>query len=99
MTSVFTASLVILGRILWAQHAQDTINEASLSTCKALLGKVELILQKIDHDNSLILSCSRYLKNMLEVCTSQGEQFKLEIIPPDAKKKPWLFSFLLCCIN
>lgn len=84
-TTVFTASLVILGRILWAQNGQNGIDEAALSACKALLEQVQVILQNIDNDDSLIVSCSRYLRIMLEVCTSQGKQFELEIIIPSPR--------------
>ncbi|KAF5970660.1 Zn(II)2Cys6 transcription factor [Fusarium coicis] len=69
---VFTASLVILGRILWAQHGQGaTADEAAMEIYKALLGQVETIFQMLDHENNLVFSCSRYINNMLEVCTAQ----------------------------
>lgn len=69
---VFTASLVVLGRILWAQHGQGAAaDETALAMCKSLLGQVETIFQLLDHDNSLVYSCSRYINNMLEVCTAQ----------------------------
>ncbi|KAK0390165.1 hypothetical protein NLU13_3737 [Sarocladium strictum] len=69
---VFTASLVILGRIVWAQHGQEVVDEAAIDHCKLLLDQVETIFQRLDHDNSLVFGCSRYLNNMLEVCTSQA---------------------------
>ncbi|KAG9250772.1 fungal-specific transcription factor domain-containing protein [Emericellopsis atlantica] len=69
---VFTASLVILGRLLWAQHGQADIDKIAVAHCKVLLDQVETILQKLDHDNSLVFGCSRYLHNMLEVFTSQA---------------------------
>ena len=69
---VFTASLVIFGRIIWTQHGPGEVDETSLAICKGLLGQVQIILQKLDNDNSLVLSCSRYISNMLEVCTAQG---------------------------
>ncbi|KAJ4138460.1 hypothetical protein NW768_002294 [Fusarium equiseti] len=68
---VFTASLVILGRILWSQHAQGATDETALEICKSLIEQVVTIFQKLDHDNSLVLSCSRYISKMLEVCTAE----------------------------
>ncbi|KAJ0144573.1 Serine/threonine-protein kinase KIN28 [Fusarium oxysporum f. sp. albedinis] len=69
---VFTASLVILGRILWAQHGQGAAaDDTAVAICNALLGQVETIFQMLDHDNSLVFSCSRYINHMLEVCTAQ----------------------------
>ncbi|KAH7325551.1 fungal-specific transcription factor domain-containing protein [Stachybotrys elegans] len=67
---VFSASLVILGRILWTQHGHGQADETSLAICKGLLGQVQTIFQKLDHDNGLVVSCSRYLDNLLEVCSA-----------------------------
>uniref|UniRef100_A0A0D2Y6G0 Zn(2)-C6 fungal-type domain-containing protein n=1 Tax=Fusarium oxysporum (strain Fo5176) TaxID=660025 RepID=A0A0D2Y6G0_FUSOF len=70
--TLYYASLVILGRILWAQHGQGAAaDETAVAICKVLLGQVETIFQMLDHDNSLVFSCSRYINNMLEVCTAQ----------------------------
>ncbi|KAK0388792.1 hypothetical protein NLU13_5035 [Sarocladium strictum] len=70
---VFTASLVVLGRILWAQHAEGAAaDEPALVICESLIGQVETIFQRLDHDNSLVFSCARYINNMLEVCTAQN---------------------------
>ncbi|EFQ35750.1 fungal specific transcription factor domain-containing protein [Colletotrichum graminicola] len=80
---VFTASLVILGRILWTQHGPGGVDETSLATCKTLLGQVQIILQKLDHDNSLVCSCSRYISNMLEVCTAQDATATIQNEGPD----------------
>nr|AMB48850.1 Zn(II)2Cys6 transcription factor [Fusarium camptoceras] len=68
---VFTASLVILGRILWSQHAQGANDETALEICKSLIEQVLTIFQKLDHDNSLVSSCSRYINKMLELCTAE----------------------------
>lgn len=79
---VFTASLVILGRLLWAQHGPATVDETAVAHCKVLLGQVEIIFQNLDHDNSLVSGCSRYLHNMLEVVTSKGERYpRVALLP------------------
>lgn len=54
------------------------VDETALAGCKSLLAQVETIFQNLDHDNSLVFSCSRYINNMLEVCIAQGT---LEISP------------------
>lgn len=69
---MFTASLVVLGRILWTQHGHGAADETALTICKLLIGQVETIFQMLDHDNGLVLSCSKYIANMLEVCTAEG---------------------------
>ncbi|KAL7950094.1 fungal-specific transcription factor domain-containing protein [Trichoderma barbatum] len=66
---VFTASLVILGRLLWAKHGQSAVDEAAVAHWKLLLNKVEMILQKLDHDDSLVFTCSKYIHNLVEICT------------------------------
>lgn len=64
------------------------MDKTALSLCKNLLGQVQIILQKLDYDNSLVFSCSRYISNMLEVCTAQG---MCNCLPrthePDPKKR------------
>lgn len=78
---MFTASLVVLGRILWAQHAEGAAaDEPALVICESLIGQVETIFQRLDHDNSLVFSCARYINNMLEVCTAQSTQYQSPIL-------------------
>ncbi|KAL7911404.1 fungal-specific transcription factor domain-containing protein [Trichoderma velutinum] len=66
---VFTASLVILGRLLWAKHGQSAVDEAAVAHSKLLLNKAEMILQNLDHDDSLVFTCSKYIHNLVEICT------------------------------
>ncbi|EWG54416.1 hypothetical protein FVEG_12635 [Fusarium verticillioides 7600] len=65
---VFTASLVICGRLLWAQHGDTVVDEASASHMRFLLGKAETIFLNLDHENSLVLSCLEYVRRLSRMC-------------------------------
>ncbi|KAF5636860.1 transcriptional regulatory [Fusarium sp. NRRL 25303] len=65
---VFTASLVICGRLLWAQHGDTVVDEASVSHMKFLLSKAETIFLNLDHENSLVLSCLEYIRRLARMC-------------------------------
>ncbi|RDW79353.1 hypothetical protein BP6252_03991 [Coleophoma cylindrospora] len=69
---VFTASLVISGRLLWAQHGQNVVDEAAVSYSKILLNKVETIFHKLDHENSLVLSCLEHIRRLTRMCSIKG---------------------------
>ncbi|KAH8651269.1 C6 transcription factor [Xylariales sp. PMI_506] len=69
---VFTASLVICGRLLWAQHGQNVVDEAAVNHSKALLDKVETIFHKLDYENSLVLSCLEYIHRFAKMCSIKG---------------------------
>ncbi|KAK7947826.1 uncharacterized protein PG986_008712 [Apiospora aurea] len=69
---VFAASLVISGRLLWAQHGQSTADEPAVQHAKALLGKVETIFHALDHDNSLVWSCLEYIRRLVRMCGVKG---------------------------
>ncbi|KAJ4373761.1 Transcription factor FBD3 [Neocucurbitaria cava] len=56
------------GRLLWAQHGQNVVDEAAVSHSKTLLDKAETIFQKLDHENNLrecavskVSNCHSYL--------------------------------------
>ncbi|KAF4336579.1 transcriptional regulatory [Fusarium beomiforme] len=68
---VFTASLVICGRLLWAQHGEGICDEASVSQMKFLLSKAEAIFLNLDHENCLILSCLEYIRRLSRMCGSK----------------------------
>lgn len=72
MITVFTASLVISGRLLWAQYGQGKVDEAAVRHSTALLGKAETIFRQLDHENSLVLSCLEYIRRLARVCGIQG---------------------------
>ncbi|GAT29569.1 C6 transcription factor [Aspergillus luchuensis] len=70
--TVFTASLVICGRLLWAQHGENVVGEAAVKDSKILLGKAETIFHKLDHENSLVLSCLEYIRRLGRMCSIKG---------------------------
>ncbi|KIL88218.1 transcription factor [Fusarium avenaceum] len=71
---VFTASLVIIGLLLWAQHGQGSqgvVDEAAASHAKSLLRKAENIFLKLDHENNLVLSCLEYIRRLARMCSAK----------------------------
>ncbi|KAJ1334956.1 transcriptional regulatory protein GAL4 [Microdochium nivale] len=72
---VFTASLVISSRMLWAQHGQDAADEAAVTDAKALLGKAETIFHELDHDNTLVQSCLEYIRRLDRMCSLKVTQY------------------------
>ncbi|CEI63562.1 unnamed protein product [Fusarium venenatum] len=69
---VFTASLAVSGRLLWAQHGQSTVDEVAVDHCKSLLSKAEEIFKKLDHENSLVLSCLEYIARLARICSMKA---------------------------
>ncbi|RAQ79198.1 C6 transcription factor [Aspergillus flavus] len=69
---VFTASLVICGRLLWAQHGETVADEAAVKDSKTLLSKAEAIFQDLDYENSLVLSCLEYIRRLARMCGVKG---------------------------
>ncbi|KAH8699321.1 C6 transcription factor [Phaeosphaeriaceae sp. PMI808] len=63
---VFTASLVISGRLLWAKHGQGAADDAAVFHAKSLLDKAETIFQKLDKHDALVHSCSKYIRNLTD---------------------------------
>nr|AMB48861.1 Zn(II)2Cys6 transcription factor [Fusarium camptoceras] len=66
---VFTASLAVSGRLLWAQHGQSVVDDVAVNYCKDLLAKAEEIFQKLDSENSLVLSCLEYIRRLARMCS------------------------------
>ena len=64
---MFTASLVISGRLLWAKHGQSPADDAVIADMKSLLEKAETVFQKLDKHDALVLSCSRYIRNLSDM--------------------------------
>ncbi|KAH7028917.1 fungal-specific transcription factor domain-containing protein [Microdochium trichocladiopsis] len=71
---VFTASLVICGRLLWARHGHEEPDEAAILQAQRSLDKAEVICEKIDHENSLVLSCLEYIRSLARMCNVKGPQ-------------------------
>ncbi|PSN71054.1 C6 transcription factor [Corynespora cassiicola Philippines] len=69
---VFTASLVIIGRLLWAKHGQIAIDDAAAHQAKLLLDKAEAIFQNLNQQDPLVSSCSRYIRNLSGMCSRAG---------------------------
>ncbi|KAE8341972.1 hypothetical protein BDV24DRAFT_150761 [Aspergillus arachidicola] len=66
--TIFTASLVICGRLLWAQHGENVADEAAVKDSKILLCKTEAIFHELDYENSLVLSCLEYIRRLARLC-------------------------------
>lgn len=71
---VFTASLVICGRLLWARHGYEEPDEAAISLAQRSLHQAEEICERIDHENSLVLSCLEYIRSLSRLCNVKGAQ-------------------------
>ncbi|KAK6819309.1 hypothetical protein RU639_008038 [Aspergillus parasiticus] len=69
---VFTASLVICGRLLWAQHGETVADETAVKDSKLLLSKTEAIFHELDYENSLVLSCLEYIRRLARMCGVKG---------------------------
>ncbi|KAI9924668.1 hypothetical protein ASPWEDRAFT_183615 [Aspergillus wentii DTO 134E9] len=68
-STIFTASLVISGRLLWAQHGENVVDEAAVKDSKILLSKAEKIFHELDRENSLVLSCLEYICRLARMCS------------------------------
>ncbi|CAF3498258.1 unnamed protein product [Fusarium graminearum] len=67
--TLYYASLAVSGRLLWAQHGQSIVDEVAVNHCKSLLSKAEEIFLKLDHENSLVLSCLEYIRRLARMCS------------------------------
>lgn len=72
-TTVFTASLVIVANLLWAQHGGNVTDEAAVHHARSLLDKVEVVFQKLDSENSLVLQCLEYVRKLARMCSFKGQ--------------------------
>ncbi|KAH7399180.1 C6 transcription factor [Phaeosphaeria sp. MPI-PUGE-AT-0046c] len=64
---VFTAALVVSGRLLWAKHGHTPPNDSAANHAQALLEKAETIFQVLRAYDPLVLSCSRYIRNLADM--------------------------------
>ncbi|QGI78650.1 unnamed protein product [Fusarium fujikuroi] len=80
--TLYYASLVICGRLLWAQHGDTVVDEASVSHMKFLLSKAETIFLNLDHENSLVLSCLEYIRRLSRMCGIRGSSSTLFLSGP-----------------
>jgi hypothetical protein len=69
----FAASLVISARLLWTQHEGKPVDIAEVNHAKRLLKKTETIFQHLDYENSLVLSCWKYIHQLSVMCSFRGE--------------------------
>ena len=69
---VFTASIIICSRLLWAQYGKDVEDEVAVTHSRALLEKAETIFQNLDYDNSLVLNCAKFIRNLPGLHLSRG---------------------------
>ncbi|KAI4718771.1 hypothetical protein E4T48_05016 [Aureobasidium sp. EXF-10727] len=70
---VFTASLVVSARLLWSQHERNQIDVAAINHSKRLLKRAETIFQHLDYENSLVLSCWKYIHQLSAMCNYNGK--------------------------
>lgn len=73
LPAVFTASLVIVASLLWAQHGGNVADEAAVHHARSLLDKVEVVFQKLDYENSLVLKCLEYIRKLARMCNFKGQ--------------------------
>jgi hypothetical protein len=72
-TTVFTASLVIIASLLWAQHGHDVPDEGAVAHTRSLLTKTEIIFQRLDHENNLVFSCLEHIRRFAKMCNFKGQ--------------------------
>lgn len=79
--TVFTASLVICSRLLWARYGESLIDDSAVEQCQSLLEKAATIFQKLDRGNNLISRCAKYVQSLSRVDLSQSMSrcMKLEV--------------------
>lgn len=70
--TVFTASLVITARLLWAQHENESLDTEAINHARRLLKKAETVFQLLDSENSLVLSCWKYIHQLTVMCNFRG---------------------------
>ena len=49
------------------------VDQVAVDLCKDLLNKAEEIFQKLDFENSLVLSCLEYIRRLARMCSMKGE--------------------------
>ncbi|KAI5206943.1 hypothetical protein E4T38_03653 [Aureobasidium subglaciale] len=85
---VFTASLVISARLLWAQHEGIPPDLTAINHAKKLLKKAETIFQHLDYENSLVLSCWKYIHQLSLMCNFRanpnGTPASASVLPDNA---------------
>jgi hypothetical protein len=79
---VFTAALVISARLLWIQHESIQIDLAATYHLKKMLKKAEKVFQHLDSENSLVLSCWRYIHELSNMCDYRGKSYFLSLRSP-----------------
>jgi hypothetical protein len=80
LPTVFTASLVIVASLLWAQHGGNVADEAAVHHAKSLLDKAEVVFQKLDYENSLVLNCLEYIRKLARMCSFKGQPTLLQTV-------------------
>ena len=73
LPAVFTASLVIVASLLWAYHGGNVADEAAVHHAKSLLDKTEVVFQKLDYENNLVLNCLEYIRKLARICSFKGQ--------------------------
>jgi hypothetical protein len=76
--AVFTAALVIVASLLWAQHGGNVPDEAAIHHARSLLDKTEIVFHKLDHENNLVLNCLEYIRKLARMCTFKGQHAPLQ---------------------
>ncbi|KAF2994367.1 hypothetical protein E8E13_001477 [Curvularia kusanoi] len=64
---VFTASLVVSGRLLWARHGSGTADESAVAHSISLLEKAQTIFQNLNRHSALVSGCSRYVRRLTDM--------------------------------
>jgi hypothetical protein len=75
---VFTAALVISARLLESIQ----IDLAATYHLKKMLKKAEKVFQHLDSENSLVLSCWRYIHELSNMCDYRGKSYFLSLRSP-----------------
>lgn len=55
-------------------------DEAAVHHAKSLLDKAEVVFQKLDFENSLVLNCLEYIRKFARMCSFKGQRAFLRII-------------------
>ncbi|KAM0716681.1 hypothetical protein Q7P37_008126 [Cladosporium fusiforme] len=70
--TLYYASLIITARLLWIQHESIQFDLAAVHHSKKLIKKAETVFQHLDSENSLVLSCWKYIRELAIMCDLRG---------------------------
>lgn len=72
---MFTAALVLVSRVLWAQRPGDSATDTVAESCRAHLVKAAEALHHLDKGNTMVAKCRDYIRYLLRLCDTYCKYF------------------------